>query len=184
MSLVTPTLNYNDLSDVDIVIEAVFEDLNVKKEVFRKLDRVCKPSCILASNTSAIPIEQIAAATNRPNQVIGTHFFAPANKMQLVENVRFDGGADDKTCSMVQNMAKLIGKKGVLVKSCPGFVGNRMFAMEGAEAGLLLMEGAMPTQIDSVCYDDVGCAMGIIQVWDLSGLDLGYNARKKKGITG
>ena len=182
VSLITPTLSYNDLSDCDIVIEAVFENLRVKQEVFRTLDRVCKKECILASNTSFIPIEDIAKVTSRPNQVIGTHFFAPANKMQLLENVRFDGGADDVTCATVQNMAKLIGKKGVLVRSCPGFVGNRMFRLETAEAMVMVMEGASPADIDSVCYKDVGCAMGVIAVMDLSGLDLGYDARKEKGI--
>eukprot|EP01084_Bolivina_argentea_P255821 430427_1 len=181
--MIKPTLNYNDLSCVDIVIEAVFENLKIKQNVFKKLDKICKYDCILASNTSAIPIEQIAKVTNRPEKVIGTHFFAPANKMQLIENVRFNGGADNITCATVQNMAKLIKKKGVLVRSCPGFVGNRMYGKEGMEAGKLLLEGAMPIQIDGVCTDDIGCKMGIIQVWDLSGLDLGYRARKEKGIT-
>jgi len=131
---------------------------------------------------SFIPIEDIAKVTSRPNQVIGTHFFAPANKMQLLENVRFDGGADDVTCATVQQMAKLIGKKGVLVRSCPGFVGNRMFRLETSEAMAMVMEGASPAEIDDVCYKDVGCAMGVIAVMDLSGLDLGYDARKESGI--
>jgi len=154
----------------------------VKQEVFRKLDSVCKRDAILASNTSFIPIEDIAKVTSRPHQVIGTHFFAPANKMQLLENVRFDGGADDVTCATVQAMAKQIGKKGVLVKSCPGFVGNRMFRLETSEAMVMVMEGASPALIDEVCYSDVGCAMGVIAVMDLSGLDLGYDARKESGI--
>eukprot|EP01083_Nonionella_stella_P089801 250727_1 len=180
-SLITSTLRYEDLSDVDIVIEAVFETLSVKKKVFTELDRVCKPSCILASNTSYIPISKIAAVTSRPNKVIGTHFFAPANKMQLLENVRFEGGADDVTCATVQKMAKQIGKKGVLVRSCPGFVGNRMFLMQGIEAGHMLFEGATPSQIDGVMYKDVGTAMGIFAVSDLSGNDIGYKSRKDNG---
>ena len=181
-SMLKPTLNYNDLRNVDIVIEAVFEKLSVKHDVFKKLDSVCKPECILASNTSFLPIEKIASVTSRPNKVIGTHFFAPANKMQLLENVRFDGGSDDITCATVQKMAKTIGKKGVLVKSCMGFVGNRMYRVEGIEAAKLLLEGCTPTQIDNVCYKDIGCAMGIMQVADLSGLDIGYKSRKDNGL--
>ena len=165
--LLKPTLDYNDLCNVDIVIEAVFEDLEIKKKVFNKLDKICKPSTILASNTSYIPIQKIAQSTNRPNKVIGCHFFAPANKMKLLENVRFNGGSDDITCLTVQNMAKLIGKKGVLVRSCPGFVGNRMYRRENMEVHQLLLEGATPSQIDSVCYNDVGCKMGVVQVGDL-----------------
>jgi len=182
ISLIKPTLDYNDLSDVDIVIEAVFEKLSIKKEVFTKLDRVCKPSCILASNTSFIPIAKIAEVVSRPNKVVGCHFFAPANKMQLLENVRFDGGADDETCATVQKMAKRIGKKGVLVRSCQGFVGNRMYAVEGMEAGIMLFEGATPSQIDEVIYKDIGCAMGIFAVSDLSGVDIGYKSRKDNGM--
>eukprot|EP01083_Nonionella_stella_P219880 787165_1 len=182
MKLITPTLNYNDLRDVDIVIEAVFETLQIKKEVFSKLDSVCKPECILASNTSFIPIDKIAAVTSRPNKVIGTHFFAPANKMQLLENVRFEGGADDITCATVQKMAKRIGKKGVLVRSCQGFVGNRMFIFQGIEAAYMLIEGCLPKEIDDVMYNDIGCAMGIFSVGDLSGLDIGYKSRKDNGM--
>merc|ERR1712176_382271 len=182
VSSIQPTLSYNELSECDIVIEAVFENLRVKQEVFRKLDQVCKKECILASNTSFIPIEDIAKVTSRPNQVIGTHFFAPANKMQLLENVRFDGGADNVTCATVQKMAKRIGKKGVLVRSCQGFVGNRMYATEGLEAGRLLFEGATPSQIDDIIYNDIGCAMGIFAVSDLSGIDIGYESRKDNGM--
>jgi len=182
LALITPTLNYQDLSDVDIVIEAVFEKLSVKKEVFAKLDRVCKPSCILASNTSFIPIHKIAECTSRPHKVVGCHFFAPANKMQLLENVRFSGGCDESTQATVQRMAKRIGKKGVLVRSCPGFVGNRMFSIQSMEAGHMLYEGAMPWDIDHVMFHDVGCAMGIFQVGDLSGNDIGYKSRKDNGM--
>ena len=182
IKLIKPPLNYNDLCDVDIVIEAVFEKLSIKKEVFKKLDRVCKPSCILASNTSFIPISKIAEVTSRPNKVVGCHFFAPANKMQLLENVRFDGGADDITCATVQKMAKIIGKKGVLVRSCQGFVGNRMYIKEGIEAGIMLFEGATPSQIDDVIYNDIGCAMGLFAVSDLSGIDIGYKSRKDNGM--
>jgi len=182
LSLITPTTDYAALSDVDIVIEAVFEKLSIKHEVFKKLDAVCKPSAILASNTSFIPISKIAQATSRPNQVIGVHFFAPANKMQLVENVRFEGGADAVTCATVQALAAKIGKKGVLVRSCPGFVGNRMFAIQGQEAGRMLYEGALPWEVDAVMVGDVGVAMGIFQVGDLSGNDIGYKSRKDNGL--
>eukprot|EP00485_Elphidium_margaritaceum_P000073 CAMPEP_0202692564 /NCGR_PEP_ID=MMETSP1385-20130828/6906_1 /ASSEMBLY_ACC=CAM_ASM_000861 /TAXON_ID=933848 /ORGANISM="Elphidium margaritaceum" /LENGTH=710 /DNA_ID=CAMNT_0049348109 /DNA_START=61 /DNA_END=2190 /DNA_ORIENTATION=+ len=182
MARITPTTRYSDLSEVDIVIEAVFEQLAVKQKVFAALDDVCKPSCILASNTSFIPIAKIAQATRRPQQVIGCHFFAPANKMQLLENVRFEGGADERTCATVQAMAKRIGKKGVLVRSCPGFVGNRMYAVQGMAADELILEGATVQEIDDVMYRDVGSAMGIFAVSDLSGLDIGYKSRKDNGV--
>merc|ERR1712130_1002477 len=179
--LITATTNYDDLSSVDIVIEAVFETLDVKKKVFSELDRVCKAECILASNTSYIPISKIAAITSRPNKVVGTHFFAPANIMPLLENVRFEGGADQITVATVQKMAKRIGKKGVLVRSCPGFVGNRMFKMQGMEAAIMLFEGCTPSQIDRVMVEDVGVKMGIFAVSDLSGNDIGYKSKKDNG---
>lgn len=179
MSLLTPTLNYNDLNKCDIVIEAVFENLDIKKKVFKKLDEVCKKECILASNTSFLPIEEIAKVTSRPNQVIGTHFFAPANKMLLLENVRHDKN-DNVTIATVQNLAKIIKKKGVLVRSCPGFVGNRMYRIQGSEAYRLILEGSLPQEIDKILYD-FGMAMGIFQVSDLSGLDIGYRARDDYG---
>jgi len=179
MSMIKGTTNYNDLSDCDIVIEAVFENLKIKEQVFKKLDDVCKPSCILASNTSYIPIEKIAAVTRRPNQVIGTHFFAPANKMLLLENVKHNK-CDNKTIATVQNMAKIIKKKGVLVGTCDGFVGNRMFRMEGIEALRLTMEGIKPKRIDDLLIK-FGYPMGIFQVLDLSGLDIGYRSREDKG---
>jgi 3-hydroxyacyl-CoA dehydrogenase len=175
MSMITPTTNYEDLSDVDIVIEAVFENLGIKQKVFKELDRVCKPDCILASNTSFLDIRNIASATSRPHQVIGTHFFAPANKMQLLENVRHEGN-DAATIATVQSLGKLIKKKAVLVKTCPGFVGNRMYAVMGMEAARLLLAGGLPQEIDQVLLE-FGMAMGIFAVGDLSGLDIGYRSR-------
>ena len=164
---------------MDLVIEAVFENIGVKEKVFRELDRVCKPEAILASNTSFLDITKIAAFTNRPSQVIGTHFFAPANQMQLLENVRHAGN-DNVTIATVQALAKKINKKGVLVRTCEGFVGNRMYAIEGTEASRLVLEGALPEQVDKVLYK-FGYPMGIFQVSDLSGLDIGYRSRSDKG---
>jgi len=177
--LIKPTLNYADLKDVDIVIEAVFENLKIKKEVFEKLDSVCKKDCVLASNTSFLDITKIAAFTKRPQQVVGTHFFAPANQMLLLENIRHDKN-DATTLATIQQMAKVIKKHGVLVRTCEGFVGNRIFAVEGSEAHRLLLEGATPQQIDKVVFD-FGFPMGIFQVMDLSGLDVMYRHREDHG---
>jgi 3-hydroxyacyl-CoA dehydrogenase len=179
MSLITPTLNYADFRDVDIVIEAVFENTEVKRTVFTALDKNTKPSCILASNTSFLDIGDIAKVTSRPHKVVGCHFFAPANQMQLLENVRH-ASTDEETIATVQKMAVRIGKKGVLARVCPGFIGNRMFAVEGHEVRRLLMAGASPVDIDKAMYD-FGWAMGPVVVTDLSGLDIGYRRRDEQG---
>lgn len=176
LSLITPTTDYSALANVDLVIEAVFESLKVKEDVFRKLDSVCKPGCILASNTSFINIESIASVTSRPDCVIGTHFFAPANKMPLLENVRHKLN-DETTIATVQSLGKLIRKKAVLVRTCNGFVGNRMWIIECVMANRLTLEGCLPSEIDAVLYN-FGCAMGPFSVSDLSGLDIGYSKVK------
>lgn len=176
MSLVEGTTNYDDLADVDLVIEAVFENINIKKEVFTKLDAVCKKGAILASNTSYQDVDQIAAATKRPEDVIGLHFFSPANVMKLLEIVRGEKTADDviATCMKV---AKTIRKVPVLARVCYGFIGNRMLQPYFREAQLCLIEGSTPEQIDSV-MENFGMAMGPIAVSDLAGIDIGYKARE------
>ncbi len=176
MSLVEGTTDYDDLADVDLVIEAVFENINIKKEVFTKLDAVCKKGAILASNTSYQDVDQIAAATKRPEDVIGLHFFSPANVMKLLEIVRGEKTADDviATCMKV---AKTIRKVPVLARVCYGFIGNRMLQPYFREAQLCLIEGSTPEQIDSV-MENFGMAMGPIAVSDLAGIDIGYKARE------
>ncbi|XP_022079921.1 peroxisomal bifunctional enzyme-like [Acanthaster planci] len=179
-SLLKPTLNYADLKNVDIVIEAVFENMKVKKEVFGKLDAVCKPLAILASNTSGLNIDEMASATKRPESVIGMHFFAPAHIMRLVENIH---GKQTSAVAMatVMELTKKMGKVGVLVGNCPGFVGNRMLRSYGTEGMFLLEEGCLPYEVDQA-LQDFGLSMGIFQMSDLSGLDIGYTARKERGI--
>jgi len=178
MSLLQPTLAYDDLRDVDLVIEAVFEDMAVKKDVFGKLDAVCKTGAILASNTSYLNIDEIAASTTRPQDVLGMHFFSPANVMKLLENVRGEKTASDVSASAMK-VGKTIGKVPVLVGVCDGFVGNRMLAKRTREAYFLLEEGATPQQIDRVLYD-FGFPMGPFAMADLAGLDVGWRNRKSK----
>lgn len=173
------TVDYGDLADADLVIEAVFENLDIKKDVFSQLDAVCKPSAILATNTSYQDVNQIAAATQRPQDVIGLHFFSPANVMKLLEVVRGDQTADDVIATAMQ-LAKSIHKVPVLARVCYGFIGNRMLQPYFREAQLCLIEGATPEQIDRV-MEDFGMAMGPIAVSDLAGIDIGYKARQ--GLT-
>jgi 3-hydroxyacyl-CoA dehydrogenase len=161
-------------------VEAVFENLAVKKEVFAKLDAVCKPGCILATNTSYLDINEIAAATKRPEQVIGAHFFSPANVMKLLEVVRAQKTADDVIVTFMK-LAKTIGKIPVLVGVCHGFVGNRMLKGYARQAQLLLLEGATPEQVDTA-MQAWGMAMGPLAVGDLAGLDIGYRSRRDQGI--
>ncbi|MGI1677107.1 MAG: enoyl-CoA hydratase/isomerase family protein [Cellvibrionaceae bacterium] len=179
MSLLSGTTNYDDLGEVDLVIEAVFENIGIKKEVFAKLDAACKPGCILASNTSYQDIDEIAAATKRPEDVVGMHFFSPANVMKLLENVRGEKTADDVVAT-VMKLAKKIGKVPVLARVCYGFIGNRMLKNYGREAQLCLVEGATPKQIDDA-LEAFGMAMGPIAMGDLAGIDIGYKARE--GLT-
>lgn len=174
------TTDYADIGEVDMVIEAVFENMDVKKEVFTKLDAVCKPDCILATNTSYLDVDEIAAATGRPEQVIGAHFFSPANVMKLLEVVRATKTAPDVVQTFMK-LARKIGKIPVAVGICHGFVGNRMLKGYGRQAALLLLEGASPEQVDSA-MQSWGMAMGPLAVGDLAGLDIGYRSRRDQGI--
>lgn len=170
MGLISGSLNYDDLKDADLVIEAVFETMAVKKDVFTKLDAVCKPGAILASNTSTLDIDEIASFTRRPQDVIGLHFFAPANVMTLLEIVRGAKTSKDVIATSMA-LAKTIRKIGVLVRVCFGFVGNRMFFPYVREAQRMLLEGVSPDRVDKVAYE-WGMAMGPHGVSDLSGLDV------------
>lgn len=175
LAAISGTTDYVDLSEVDLVVEAAFENMDVKRDIFRELDKVCKPETILASNTSYLDINEIAASTLRPEQVIGMHFFSPANVMKLLEVVRTDQ-TNDRTLASVMAVGKRIGKISVAVGHCYGFVGNRMYARYGREANCLLLEGASPAQIDTAMVD-WGMAMGPLAVNDMSGIDIGYQAR-------
>ncbi len=181
MGLITGSLALEDVAPVDLVIEAVFERMDVKKEVFTKLDAICKPGAVLATNTSALNIDEIASVTARPEAVIGLHFFSPANVMRLVEVVRADHTSIEVINTSMQ-MARKIGKIAALVGVCPGFVGNRMLAQRGREAQALLDEGAMPWDVDRALYE-FGFAMGPFQMIDLAGLDIGWVKERSSGAT-
>ena len=181
LARITPTLDDADLGAADVVIEAVFEELPLKKEVFARLDGVCQPEAILATNTSTLDVNAIAAATSRPEQVIGTHFFSPANVMKLMENVR-GARTSPETIATVMKLSKKLGKMGVLVGVCDGFVGNRMLYAYRRQADFLLEEGALPEQIDRVIYD-FGLPMGPYQMADLAGLDVSWRVRKAQAPT-
>ncbi len=170
------TTNFGDLAEVDLVIEAVFENLELKKEIFAKLDGVAKPGAILATNTSYQDVDQIAAATGRPEDVLGLHFFSPANVMKLLEVVRGEKTADDVLATCMA-LAKSIRKVPVLSGVCYGFIGNRMLQYYGREAQLCLVEGSKPEDVDRV-LEGFGMAMGPLAVFDLAGLDVGYKARQ------
>jgi 3-hydroxyacyl-CoA dehydrogenase len=178
MGLIAPTLGYDAMKDVDLVIEAVFENIDVKQQVFKTLDEVCKPGAILASNTSALNLNTIAGFTRRPGDVIGLHFFSPANVMRLLEIVRGDKTAGDVLATCMA-MAKTIKKIGVVSGVCDGFIGNRMLARYGAAANGLLMAGALPQQVDKA-LEKFGFAMGPFRVGDLAGLDIGWAGRKRR----
>jgi 3-hydroxyacyl-CoA dehydrogenase len=171
-ALIQGTLSIDDLADCDLIIEAVFENMAVKKEIFTKLDAIAKPGAILASNTSALDLNEIAAATRRPEDVIGLHFFSPANVMKLLEVVRGDQTADDVIKTSMA-FAKRIKKVAALVGVCPGFVGNRILAMRQYQSNKLVLEGAYYAQVDKVLYD-FGFPMGPFQMGDLAGLDIGW----------
>ncbi|HXW62336.1 MAG TPA: 3-hydroxyacyl-CoA dehydrogenase NAD-binding domain-containing protein [Candidatus Acidoferrales bacterium] len=177
LRLIQPTLGYEGFEKADIVIEAVFEGMALKKEVFAQLDRVCKPGAILASNTSTLNIDEIASATSRPEFVIGTHFFSPANVMRLLEVVRGKNTRKDVIATTMQ-LSKKLGKIGVLVGNCRGFVGNRMFHPYVRESVFLVEEGATVAEVDKALYD-FGMAMGPLAVGDLAGLDVGWRIRKE-----
>ena len=181
LGLISSTVSYDDLSDADVVIEAVFEDMALKREVFGQLDAACKPEAILATNTSTLDVDEIASATSRPDKVIGTHFFSPANVMKLMENVR-GAQSSDETIATTMKLSKTIGKIGVLVGICDGFVGNRMLYAYRRQADFLLEEGALPDQIDRVIYD-FGMPMGPYAMGDLAGLDVGWRIRQRQAAT-
>lgn len=177
MALLTPSLSYDDLAQVDVVIEAVFENMDIKKSVFQTLDKVCKPGAILATNTSTLDVNEIANVTQRPQDVIGLHFFSPANVMKLLEIVRGEATADDVIATTMA-LARRIGKVGVLVGVCHGFVGNRMLHRRQAEAMALVKQGASPQAVDKVLFD-LGFPMGPFATSDLAGLDVGYRIREE-----
>lgn len=178
IGLISGTTDYQDIADVDMVIEAVFENLELKKEIFTKLDAVCKQGAILASNTSYQDIDQIAAATKRPEDVLGLHFFSPANVMKLLEVVRGEKTADDVLATSMA-IGKKIKKVCALSRVCYGFIGNRMLGGYGRESQMLLMDGCTPTQVDSA-LEGFGMAMGPLAMGDLAGLDVGYKAREAR----
>jgi len=182
MSLIRPTLDYGDIADADLVIEAVFEDMDLKKKIFTTLDETCKQGAILATNTSTLDVDEIAASTGRPQDVMGMHFFSPANVMKLLENVRGNKTADDVVAT-VMDISKRIGKVPVCVGVCYGFVGNRMLHQRGREANALVEEGATPWQVDKVIYD-FGFPMGPFAMGDLAGLDVGYRIRQEQAKAG
>lgn len=173
--------NYADLADCDLIVEAVFEEMAVKKEVFSRLDAVARPGAILATNTSYLDVNEIAASTSRPQDVVGMHFFSPANVMKLLEIVRAEKTAPDALATIAE-LARRIGKVPVVVGVCHGFVGNRMLSARGAESEALLLESATPQQIDRV-FTDFGWPMGPFQMGDLAGLDIGWRNRKARGQT-
>ena len=178
MSLLSTTLSYDDLSGADMVIEAVFEEMGVKEAVFKELDRVMKPGAILASNTSTLDLNQIASFTSRPEDVVGLHFFSPANIMKLLEVVRGDKTAKD-VMATVMAVAKKIRKTAVVSGVCDGFIGNRMIEQYGRQGGFLLDEGCTPAQVDKA-IEKFGFAMGPFRMGDLAGNDIGWAIRKRR----
>jgi len=170
MALITPALDLSALADVDLVIEAVFEEMSVKKDIFAKLDTVCKQGAILASNTSFLDLDAIASATSRPEWVVGLHFFSPANVMRLLEVVRGDKTSIEVIATAMK-LAKTIGKVPVLSRVCNGFIANRIMAQRGRQADALILEGPTPQEVDKAIYD-YGFAMGPFQMIDLVGLDV------------
>ena len=173
MAALTPTLSLDDLADCDLIIEAVYESMDVKKEVFGKLDEITKPGTILASNTSYLNVDEIAASTSRPQDVLGMHFFSPANVMKLLEVVRGEKTAPEVLATAMA-LGKKIGKVAVVAGVCHGFIGNRMLSQRQIPAMQLLLEGATPAQIDTV-HTDFGMPMGPFQMSDLAGLDIGWH---------
>ena len=180
MALINGVVGIENVGDADLVIEAVFETMAVKKEVFGKLDQYAKPGAVLASNTSYLNIDEIAKSTKRPQDVLGMHFFSPANVMKLCEIVRADKTAPDALVTAV-TIARKIAKVPAVVGVCDGFVGNRMLAQRGKQSEKLLFEGALPQQVDAV-VTKFGMPMGPFAMGDLAGLDIGWRSRKDRGI--
>ena len=180
MGLISGTTDWSKIADADIVVEAVFEEMPNKKEVFAKIDGICKPGAVLATNTSTLDVDEIASATKRPEDVIGMHFFSPANVMRLLEVVRGKKSAKD-VIATAMGVGRRIAKVPVLVGVCYGFVGNRMLHQRGREAEKLILEGALPHEVDRV-LTDFGFPMGPFAMGDLAGLDVGWRIRKGKGV--
>ena len=174
MGLISGSTDMGNFAECDMIIEAVFEDMELKKSIFRQLDEICKPGALLASNTSALDVNEIASVTSRPESVIGLHFFSPANVMKLLEVVRGDESSNEVIATSMA-IAKKIGKIPALVGVCKGFVGNRMLAMRRIEADVMSLEGATPAQVDDVLFD-FGFPMGPFAMSDLAGLDIGWKA--------
>jgi 3-hydroxyacyl-CoA dehydrogenase len=181
MAALSPSLDLASLADCDLIIEAVFENMAIKKELFGKLDKIAKPGAILASNTSYLNVDEIASATSRPQDVVGMHFFSPANVMKLLEVVRGAKTAPD-VLATAMDIGKTIGKVAVVSGVCHGFIGNRMLAQRQAQATALILEGAMPWDVDRVAFD-FGWPMGPFQMSDLAGLDIGWSKETSKGAT-
>jgi 3-hydroxyacyl-CoA dehydrogenase len=181
IALIKGTTSWRDLGEVDLVIEAVFETMKVKEEVFSKLDSATRPDAILATNTSTLDIDRIARVTGRPDKVIGTHFFSPANVMRLLENVR-GAASSPETIATVMALGKRMGKIPVLAGVCDGFIGNRMLYAYTRQANFLLEEGALPHEVDQVIYD-FGLPMGPFAMGDLAGLDVGWRVRQERATT-
>lgn len=180
MALITPTLAFEDLAGADMIIEAVFEEMDVKTAVFQRLDKIVRRGAILASNTSTLDVNRIAAVTSRPQDVLGTHFFSPANVMKLLEVVRGDATAKD-VLATVMALAKKIGKVAVVAGVCDGFIGNRMIEQYSRQAGFLLDEGALPQQVDHA-IEAFGFRMGPFRMGDLAGNDIGWAIRKRRAV--
>jgi len=180
LGMLTTTLKYDDLKDADLVIEAVFEDMAVKEQVFKTLDEVMKPGAILASNTSTLDVNKIASFTKRPQDVIGMHFFSPANVMKLLEVIRGEKTAKDVLATVMQ-LGKKIKKTTVVSGVCDGFIGNRMIEQYSRQAGFLLEEGATPEQVDKA-MEKFGMAMGPFRMGDLAGNDVGWYIRKRRYV--
>jgi len=178
MALITGASDYADLADADIVIEAVFENMDIKKQVFGTLDDVCKDGAVLATNTSTLDVDEIADATSRPEAVVGTHFFSPANVMRLIEIVR-GAKTSDETAQTAMKLAPNIGKVGVMCGVCDGFVGNRMLYQYSRQANFLIEEGALPQDVDRVMFE-FGLPMGPFAMGDLAGVDVGYLVRQER----
>ncbi len=181
MGLITPTTNIEDLKDCDLIIEAVLENMELKKKIFAQLDGFMKEGAILASNTSALNLDEIASATKRPEMVIGLHFFSPANVMKLLEIVRGEK-TSEKVLATCMALAKTIGKVAAVSGVCPGFIGNRMLAKRAYQAQKMIFEGPMPWDVDDVIFD-FGFPMGPFAMSDLAGLDIGWDKEKSKGET-
>jgi 3-hydroxyacyl-CoA dehydrogenase len=178
MALIQPTLACTDLKQADLIVEAVFEDLDVKQQVFRRLDEIAKPGAILASNTSTLDLNKIASFTKRPGDVVGTHFFSPANVMKLLEVVRGENTVKDVLATVMQ-LSKRIKKTAVVSGVCDGFIGNRMIEQYIRQALFMLEEGALPAQIDRA-IETFGFAMGPFRMSDLAGNDIGWAIRKRR----